>query len=316
MNHLNSINNPKAELHIHLEGSLEPQMILDLAKRNNIQIKYSSLAEFAKAYQFKNLQEFLDLYYLGMSVLKTENDYFDLTYAYLTRAHQDNVTHSEMFFDPQAHLERGVSLDIMMSGLWRAIVQAKVDYGINGSLIPCFLRHLSEDNALSVFDDLMNYRDKIIGIGLDSSELGNPPAKFKNLFNLARKEQLKLLAHAGEEGPVSYVWDALDILGVDRIDHGNAILSDQALIKRIATDKIALTMCPLSNRCLQVVPDLSKHQAIELLNHDVCVTINSDDPAYFGGYINQNYIELATALNLTDAEINKLTENSLTAKFV
>jgi adenosine deaminase len=316
MNRLNSINNPKAELHIHLEGSLEPQMILNLAKRNNIQIKYSSLAEFAKAYQFKNLQEFLDLYYLGMSVLQTENDYFDLTYAYLTRAHQDNVTHSEMFFDPQAHLERGVSLDIMMSGLWRAIVQAKADYGINGSLIPCFLRHLSEDNALSVFDDLMNYRDKIIGIGLDSSELGNPPAKFKNLFNLARKEQLKLLAHAGEEGPVSYVWDALDILGVDRIDHGNAILSDQALIKRIATDKITLTMCPLSNRCLQVVPDLSKHQAIELLNHDVCVTINSDDPAYFGGYINQNYIELATALNLTDVEINKLTENSLTAKFV
>ncbi|TXI97705.1 MAG: adenosine deaminase [Neisseriales bacterium] len=316
MNHLNSINNPKAELHIHLEGSLEPQMILNLAKRNNIQIKYSSLAEFAKAYQFKNLQEFLDLYYLGMSVLQTENDYFDLTYAYLTRAHQDNVTHSEMFFDPQAHLERGVSLDIMMSGLWRAIVQAKADYGINGSLIPCFLRHLSENNALSVFDDLMNYRDKIIGIGLDSSELGNPPAKFKNLFNLARKEQLKLLAHAGEEGPVSYVWDALDILGVDRIDHGNAILSDQALIKRIATDKITLTMCPLSNRCLQVVPDLSKHQAIELLNHDVCVTINSDDPAYFGGYINQNYIELAAALNLTAVEINKLIENSLTAKFV
>ena len=316
MNHLNSINNPKAELHIHLEGSLEPQMILDLAKRNNIQIKYSSLAEFARAYQFNNLQEFLDLYYLGMSVLRTENDYFDLTYAYLTRAHQDNVTHSEMFFDPQAHLERGISLDIIMSGLWRAIVQAKADYGINGSLIPCFLRHLSEDNALSVFDDLMNHRDKIIGIGLDSSELGNPPIKFKNLFNLARKEQLKLLAHAGEEGPVSYVWDALDILGVDRIDHGNAIRSDQALIQRIATDKIALTMCPLSNRCLQVVPDLSKHQAIELLNHDVCVTINSDDPAYFGGYINQNYIELATALNLTDVEINKLTENSLTAKFI
>jgi adenosine deaminase len=307
---------PKAELHIHLEGSLEPQMILDLARRNNIQIKYSSLAEFAKAYQFNNLQEFLDLYYLGMSVLQTENDYFDLTYAYLTRAHQDNVTHSEMFFDPQAHLERGVSLDVIMNGLWRAIIQAKADYGINASLIPCFLRHLSEDNALSVFDALMNYRDKIIGIGLDSSELGNPPSKFKNLFNLARKERLKLLAHAGEEGPVSYIWDALDILGVDRIDHGNAILSDQALIKRIATDKIALTMCPLSNRCLRVVPDLSKHQAIELLSHDVCVTINSDDPAYFCGYINQNYIELATALNLTDIEINKLIENSLTAKFI
>lgn len=316
MNHLNSINNPKAELHIHLEGSLEPQMILDLARRNNIQIKYSSLAEFAKAYQFNNLQEFLDLYYLGMSVLQTENDYFDLTYAYLTRAHQDNVTHSEMFFDPQAHLERGVSLDVIMNGLWRAIIQAKADYGINANLIPCFLRHLSEDNALSVFNALMNYRDKIIGIGLDSSELGNPPSKFKNLFNLARKERLKLLAHAGEEGPVSYIWDALDILGVDRIDHGNAILSDQALIKRIATDKIALTMCPLSNRCLRVVPDLNKHQAIELLSHDVCVTINSDDPAYFGGYINQNYIELATALNLTDIEINKLIENSLTAKFI
>lgn len=316
MNHLNSLNNPKAELHIHLEGSLEPQMILDLAKRNNLQIKYSSLSQFAKAYQFKNLQEFLDLYYLGMSVLRTEDDYFDLTYAYLTKAHLDNVTHSEMFFDPQAHLERGISLDIVMSGLWRAIVQAKADYGINASLIPCFLRHLSEDNALAVFDDLMNYRDKIIGIGLDSSELGNPPAKFKNLFNLARKEQLKLLAHAGEEGPASYVWDALDILGVDRIDHGNSILSDQVLIKRIATDKIPLTMCPISNRCLQVVPDLSKHQAIELLNHDVCVTINSDDPAYFGGYINQNYLELATALNLTDIEISKLIENSLAAKFI
>ncbi|HLX53782.1 MAG TPA: adenosine deaminase [Aquella sp.] len=313
---MNIINKPKAELHIHLEGSLEPQMMLDLAKKNDVRLKYASLADFTKAYRFNNLQEFLDLYYLGMSVLQTKQDYFDLTYAYLARAHQDNVTHSEMFFDPQAHIERGVLLSTVIDGIWRGITQARVDYGIQGSLIPCFLRHLSEDNALSVFDDLMNYRDKIIGIGLDSTEFGNPPGKFKNLFDRARGEKLKLVAHAGEEGPISYVWDALDILGIDRIDHGDVILADQALVKRIAKEKIALTMCPLSNRCLQVIPDLSKHPALELLHHGVRVTINSDDPAYFNGYVNQNYIELCNACNINDADLKQLVQNSLDAKFI
>jgi adenosine deaminase len=310
------INKPKAELHIHLEGSLEPQMMLDMAKRNNVKLRYASLADFTKAYQFKNLQEFLDLYYLGMSVLQTEQDYFDLTYAYLARSSADNVTHSEMFFDPQAHIERGIALSTVINGIWRGIMQARVDYGIQGSLISCFLRHLSEDSALRVFDELMNYRDKIIGIGLDSTELGNPPAKFKNLFDRARGEKLKLVAHAGEEGTANYVWDALDILGVDRIDHGDAILSDQILIKRVAKEKIALTMCPLSNHCLQVVPELSKHPALELLHHGVRVTINSDDPAYFGGYVNQNYVALGKACNISDTDLEQLVQNSLDAKFV
>ncbi len=313
---INIIDQPKAELHIHLEGSLEPQMILNLAKRNNVKLRYTSLADFTKAYQFKNLQEFLDLYYLGMSVLQTEQDYFDLTYAYLIRANQDNVTHSEMFFDPQAHIERGVALSTVINGIWRAITKAKSDYGIHASLIPCFLRHLSEDNALRAFDEIMNYRDKIIGIGLDSTELGNPPIKFKNLFERARKEKLKLVAHAGEEGTANYVWDALDILGVDRIDHGDAILSDQTLIKRIAKEKIALTMCPLSNRCLQVIPDLANHPALELLHHGVRVTINSDDPAYFGGYVNENYIELCKALSINETDLQKLIQNSLDARFI
>lgn len=317
MEKIQIINQPKAELHIHLEGSLEPKMMLDLAKRNNVELRYSSVEEFAKAYKFNNLQEFLDLYYLGMSALLTEQDYFDLTFAYLTKAAKNNVTHCEMFFDPQAHTERGVSLSIVFDGICRAIKQAEVSYNIKSSLIPCFLRHLTENHALKTFDIIMNdHREKIIGIGLDSTELGNPPIKYKNLFDKARKENLKLVAHVGEEGPASYVWDALDILGIDRIDHGNAIMSDKTLIKRIAKDNIALTMCPLSNQCLQVVPDLRNHQALELLNHGVKVTINSDDPAYFGGYINQNYLELSNALNLSSFDLYQLIKNSLDAKFV
>jgi adenosine deaminase len=310
------INRPKAELHIHLEGSLEPQMMLELAKRNNVKLKYNSLVDFTKAYKFNNLQEFLDLYYLGMSVLQTEQDYFDLTYAYLARVKADNVTHCEMFFDPQAHVERGILLSTVMSGIWRAITKVHADFGIQASLIPCFLRHLSEDNALRVFDDIMNYRDKIIGIGLDSTEVGNPAVKFKNLFDRARRETLKLVAHAGEEGPADYVWQALDILGVDRIDHGDTVLSDPTLIKRIVKDKIALTMCPLSNQCLQVTPDLAKHPALQLLHHGVRVTLNSDDPAYFGGYVNQNYIALQNACNISDSDLAQLVQNSLDAKFV
>ena len=306
----------KAELHIHLEGSLEPEMMLNLANRNGVKLKYNTIEEVKRAYKFGNLQEFLDLYYQGMSALITEQDYFDLTYAYLKKAAADNVTHSEIFIDPQGHLPRGVSLSTMFNGVNAAVTQAKLDFGIQCNIIVCFLRHLSEKNALDMFDKLMDYRSNFIGIGLDSSELGNTPIKFKNLFELAKKEQLKLVAHAGEEGPASYVWDALDILGVDRIDHGNSIYSDKELIKRVAKDKIAITMCPISNRCLQVVPNLVDHKALELLNHGVIVTINSDDPAYFGGYINQNYLDLAKALSLSAKEVEILANNSLIAKFI
>lgn len=309
------LTNPKSEIHIHIEGSLEPELLFKIANRNNISLKYSSVDELRNAYKFNNLQEFLDIYYQGMSVLQTEQDYFDLTFAYLQRAKIDNVTHVEMFFDPQAHLERGVGLDVVFSGLNKAIVAAKDKLAINSSLIPCFLRHLSEDNALQTFDILMEYRDNFIGIGLDSSELGNPPSKFKRLFDRARNEKLKLVAHAGEEGPAEYVWEALDILGVDRIDHGNAIVTDDALIKRIATDQIGITMCPLSNHCLKNVSNLIEHQALELLNKGVLVTINSDDPAYFGGYVNDNYQALIDSLNLSDNDIIQLMQNSFKVKF-
>ncbi len=306
----------KAELHMHLEGSLEPEMMLNLAIRNKIALKYDSIDKIKRAYKFNNLQEFLDSYYQGMSVLVKQQDFFHLTYAYLTRAHNDNVTHTEMFIDPQGHTSRGVSLSTMFAGVHDAIIAAKRDYGIHASLIVCFLRHLSEFDALDTFSQVMNFREKFIGIGLDSAEVGNPPSKFKNLFNLARAEKLRLVAHAGEEAPASYVWEALDILGVERIDHGNSILTDEELIKRVVKDKIALTMCPLSNRSLRVVPDLRNHQALTLLNRGVRVTINSDDPAYFGGYINQNYQDLATALNLSDLDIARLSRISLESKFV
>ena len=307
---------PKAELHMHLEGSLEPEMLMNLAKKNNVEIKYKSIAEVYQAYKFNHLQEFLDIYYQGMSVLCTEQDFYDLTYAYLKKAQQDNISHVELFFDPQAHLVRNIPLNTIINGIDKAIQQAKQEFLINTSLIPCFLRHLSERNALMVFEELMNYRDKFIGIGLDSSELGNPPSKFKQLFNLARQEKLRLVAHAGEEGDASYVWEALDILGVTRIDHGNSVIQDKELIKRIVTDKIGLTMCPLSNKSLHVVPNLADHPALKLLNAGLKVTINSDDPAYFGGYLNQNYQALIDGLNLQDLDILQLMQNSLDVKFI
>lgn len=306
----------KAELHIHIEGSLEPQMLLDLAARNGVALKSNSVTEIANSYRFKNLQEFLDLYYMGMSVLRTEEDFFDLTLAYLTRAGQDNVTHTEMFFDPQAHTSRGVTLDAVITGIWRAITLAQEKYAITASLIPCFLRHLSEHDALQTFDSLMNYRKYFIGIGLDSTEIGNPPSKFKNLFAVARQENLKLVAHAGEEGDYRNIWEALDILGVDRIDHGNAAITDKTLIQRLVSDNIALTMCPLSNRALQVVTDLKKHPILELLHQGVKVTVNSDDPSYFGGYINDNFHALDLALNLAPEEVQQLLDNSFAAKLV
>lgn len=307
---------PKAELHMHIEGSLEPKMMFELAKRNNILLKYKTVEEIKKAYSFNNLQQFLDLYYQGMSVLITEQDFYDLTYAYLQKAADDNITHTEMFVDPQAHLERNINLADIFLGMQKAMQQAKKDFGIKASLIVCFLRHLSEKSALECFEQVMNYRKLFIGIGLDSSELGNPPTKFKNLFDMARKEDLFLVAHAGEEGPAEYVWQALDILGVDRIDHGNAIITDKELVQRIIKDDIALTMCPLSNKSLKVTPDLKDYPAKLLLDMGVKVTINSDDPAYFGGYLDENYKQLASSLNLNNNDIDKLIQNSLDARFI
>ncbi|AEB28436.1 adenosine deaminase [Francisella hispaniensis] len=307
---------PKAELHLHIEGTLEPEMMFQLAQRNKVNLKYGSIDEIKRAYNFNNLQDFLDLYYQGMSVILTEQDFYDLTYAYLIKANQDNVTHSEIFIDPQAHLERGISLSIVFNGVTQAIKQAEKDFSIKTSIIVCFLRHLSENHALRCFEKIMDFRESFIGIGLDSSELGNPPSKFKRVFEQAKKEGLYLVAHAGEEGPVEYIWEAIDILGVDRIDHGNAILNDEALIRRVIKDNIALTMCPLSNKCLKVTSNLSDHPLAKLLEKGVKVTINSDDPAYFGGYLNENYRQIAEALKLSEAQIIRLINNSLEAKFI
>ena len=303
----------KAELHIHIEGSLEPQMMMDLAVRNKIQLPYANVSQIEQAYNFENLQSFLDLYYRGMSVLQTEQDYYDLMMAYLRKVSAQNVVRAEIFFDPQGHLPRGVAWSTFMLGFERALNDARAELGIDGQLILCFLRHLPESDALRTLDAAMNYRDLFIGVGLDSSELGFPPHLFKNVFRQAKDAGLYLSAHAGEEGPAEYVWEALDILGVDRIDHGNNAITDIELVRRIARDKIALTMCPLSNQRLKSVPDLSLHQLRDFMDAGVIATINSDDPTYFGGYLNENYIAITNALKLSEIEIRQLAESSLLA---
>lgn len=306
----------KAELHIHIEGSLEPEMMFKLAQKNKITLPYKTIEEIKSAYQFNNLQSFLDLYYQGMAVLQSEDDYYDLMYAYLNKAASQNITQAEIFFDPQGHTARNVKWDTFMHGFKRAIDEARTNLAINASLIMCFLRHLPESDALTTFDKAMDYRDLFIGVGLDSSEIGYPPSLFKRVFQKARDAGLYLVAHAGEEGDASYVWEAIDELGVHRIDHGNNAINDLTLIKRIATDGLALTMCPLSNQRLQSVPDLTKHQLRKFMEYGVKVTINSDDPAYFGGYLNENYQALTTALNLTPDEIRLIAKNSLEACFI
>ena len=303
----------KAELHIHIEGSLEPQMMMDLAVRNKIQLPYANVSQIEQAYNFENLQSFLDLYYRGMSVLQTEQDYYDLMMAYLRKVSAQNVVRAEIFFDPQGHLPRGIAWSTFMLGFERAINDARFELGIGGQLILCFLRHLPESDALRTFEAAMEYRDLFIGVGLDSSEQGFPPHLFKNVFRQAKDAGLYLSAHAGEEGPAEYVWEALDILGVDRIDHGNNAIKDIELVRRIARDKIALTMCPLSNQRLKSVPDLSLHQLRDFMDAGVIATINSDDPTYFGGYLNENYFAIADALKLSEIEIRQLAENSLLA---
>src|SRR6266545_4801939 len=307
---------PKCELHIHVEGSLEPELMFALARRNGIRLPYASVDAVRQAYRFRNLQEFLDVYYLGMSVLITEQDFYDLAFAYLERAHADNVRHVEMFFDPQGHTSRGVAFATVVGGLHRAIVDAGRALGVQASLIMCFLRHLDEADAERTLDSALAFKDRIVGVGLDSSETGNPPSMFKHVFARARDAGFFLSAHAGEEGPPSYVWEALDVLGVARIDHGIRSMEDQVLVGRLAREKTALTVCPLSNLRLRVVDDLAKHPLRRMLDKGLMVTVNSDDPAYFGGYVNRNYRAISDALGLHRDEIVTIVRNGIEASLM
>src|SRR6185295_18955991 len=307
---------PKAELHIHIEGSLEPELMLALARRNGIHLAHDSVEALRRAYSFTRLQDFLDLYYQGMSVLRTEQDFHDLAWAYLTRVHAQNVRYVEMFFGPQGHTSRGVAFAVVIDGLSRALARAKSELGVQARLIMCFLRHLDEADAERTLDQALPYKNGIIVVGLDSSEVGHPPSKFKNVFRRARQEGLLLVAHAGEEGPPQYVWEALDLLGVDRIDHGNRALEDAALVARLARDRMALTVCPLSNLRLCVVDDLRRHPLRRMLDSGLVVTLNSDDPAYFGGYMNENFRAVQSALELGEIELRAIARNGFAASFM
>ncbi len=307
---------PKAELHIHIEGSLEPELIFALAQRNAIKIPYTSVEDLRKAYAFTNLQSFLDIYYAGASVLITEQDFYDMAHAYLARAAMDNVVHAEIFFDPQTHTARGVAMETVIKGLHRACVNAKAELGVDAALILCFLRHLSEQDAFETLEQALPYRDKFIGIGLDSGELGNPPEKFAKVFQRCKELGFHLVAHAGEEGPPAYVWAALDVLHVERIDHGVQSSKDALLMQRLAKDRIPLTVCPLSNLKLCVVPSLAQHNLGALLGAGLCAMVNSDDPAYFGGYMNDNFTQTFAATGLTAQHAYQLAHNSFEASFI
>lgn len=307
---------PKAELHLHIEGTLEPEMMMALALRNGVTLPYADVAAIRNAYRFQSLQDFLDLYYVGMSVLLTRADFFDLAFAYLEKAFEQNVTHAEIFFDPQGHTSRGVSFDTVLSGLTDALDKAKRDFGISSKLIMCFLRHLPEEQAFDTLTHACRCKEHIFAVGLDSSEAGNPPLKFARVFQEARRHGFAAVAHAGEEGPPSYVTEAIDILGISRIDHGNRAMEDPALVARLARAQIPITVCPLSNRSLQVCPDLTAHPLKRMLAAGLLVTVNSDDPSYFGGYVNENYRAVQHALGLDPGEIATLARNSYAASFL
>lgn len=307
---------PKTELHMHIEGSLEPELIFQMAKRNQVQIPYSSVDVLRAAYAFTDLQSFLDIYYAGASVLLQEPDFYDMAWAYFLKAQADNVVHAELFFDPQTHTARQVPMAAVINGLHRACVDAHTKLGISASLIMCFLRHLSEEDALQTLQEAKPHLDKIIGVGLDSSERGHPPEKFERVFAQARALGLHVVAHAGEEGPPAYIWGALDVLKAERIDHGVQAIHDTALMKRLAKERIPLTVCPLSNQKLCVFPNLADHNLGQMLDQGLCVMLNSDDPAYFGGYLNDNFLQTFAALPLTAAHAYQLACNSFDASFV
>jgi adenosine deaminase len=306
---------PKIELHLHIEGSLEPELMFELARRNAIDIPFKSADEVRAAYRFSNLQSFLDIYYQGARVLVEEQDFFDLCRAYLSRCQQDNVLHTEIFFDPQTHTDRGIAFDTVVNGLHRALEQGRKDFGISSELILCFLRHLDEEAAFATLQQALPHRDKIVAVGLDSSEAGNPPQKFERVFKAARDAGFLTVAHAGEEGPASYIRDAISLLGVSRIDHGVRCVEDPELVRQLAESRMPLTVCPLSNVKLRVFEDMRQHNVVELLRQGLCVTLNSDDPAYFGGYMNDNFLALAAAHSPGRDEIACFTENAIEASF-
>ncbi|PCK00645.1 MAG: adenosine deaminase [Zetaproteobacteria bacterium] len=347
---------PKVELHLHIEGSFEPELVFDIAKRNGLDVKIERAApttdedkaaieklvekakgiglspelgddgsvkvvfetpdQLAQAYDFDNLQEFLDIYYAGMEVLQTEQDFYDLTMAYLEKCDEQNVVHTEIFFDPQGHTSRGVPFETVINGIDRALKDGEKDFGISSGLIMSYLRHLSEEDAMKTWEEAQPHKDKFIGVGLDSSELGHPPSKFKDVFALAKADGMKIVAHAGEEGPPQYIWEALDVLEVDRVDHGNRCLEDSALVERLVEDGMALTVCPLSNDKLQVVTDMNNHPIKEMMELGLVPTVNSDDPAYFGGYMNENFEAIQKSLGLSVDDLCALVHNSVDGSFM
>ena len=307
---------PKSELHLHIEGSLEPELMFKLSKRNKIEIPFKSVEEIKSAYNFSNLDSFLKIYYEGSNVLITEEDFFDLTWEYILRCKRDNIVHTEIFFDPQSHTERGIKFDIIINGINKALIKAKSEFGITSEIIMCFLRHLDEEPCFEVLKHATKHKDKIIGVGLDSSEKGNPPQKFKRLFDAAIKEGFLTVAHAGEEGPPEYIWESLNLLRVKRIDHGVQCLKDKKLVETLKEKKIPLTVCPLSNIKLCVFDKLENHNLKEMLDNGLRVMVNSDDPAYFGGYLNTNLIETSKALNLSIEDIKVLIKNSFKSSFL
>lgn len=313
---IDAVTLPKAELHLHIEGTFEPELIFEIAERNAIKTGYPSVEALRGAYEFSDLQSFLHLYYAGMNVLRTERDFRDLTYAYFRKACAQGVRHAEIFFDPQAHTDRGVHFETVVDGIDAGLAQAEREFGITGHTIMCFLRDLSADSALSALESAIRYRGRIVAVGLDSAEVGNPPSKFARVFERARAEGFLTVAHAGEEGPPSYVWEALDVLRVSRVDHGVRSLEDPNLMERLRRERTPLTVCPLSNVKLRVVPDLAHHPLKRMLDAGLVATVNSDDPAYFGGYVGENLAGVARALRLNEDELVTLARNSFEAAFI
>ena len=307
---------PKAELHLHIEGTLEPEHMFVLAKRNNIQIPFTNVNEVKSAYNFSGLESFLKIFYQGSDVLVKEQDFFDLTWAYALKCKENNVVHTEIFFDPQTHVSRGINFDTIINGIYKALQKANKEFGLTFKIIMCFLRHLDEESGFKMLDQASAHKEKIVGVGLDSSEIGNPPSKFKKLFEKAIEKGFLTVAHAGEEGPPEYIWEALDLLKVKRIDHGVQCLKDKKLIEKLRNSQTPLTVCPLSNIKLQVFKKLEEHNLKKMLDQKLMVMINSDDPAYFGGYINKNLIECQTALNLSLNEVKTLLINSFKSSFL
>ena len=320
MNNINILEfikkSPKAELHLHIEGTLEPEQMFSFAKRNNIQISFNNVNEVKKAYNFTNLESFLKIYYEGAKVLLKEQDFFELTWAYVLKCKEDNVVHTEIFFDPQTHTKRGVSFDIVINGIYKALIKAKKEFGLSFKIIMCFLRHLNEEDCFNILEKALAHKDKIFGVGLDSSEMGNPPKKFEKLFKKAIENNFITVAHAGEEGPTEYMWEALNLLNVKRIDHGVQCLKDEKLVEKLSKSQIPLTVCPLSNIKLKVFDKLKDHNLKKMLDKKLMVMVNSDDPAYFGGYLNQNLIETQVALNLSFEDIKILLINSFKSSFL